>query len=166
MNSIIDDLEIVIARLRTVVDGPPYFIYGDNAELNKRLITRGRAAKEKYPLIYLKLDFPEVVDGNVIRYDLNLGVMTYTKENYTVVQRRDLVFKPILVPLYQDFIKGVRTAGKFMWPGEQTAPPHTAILRPFWGVASSNRNVKNKTGDPLDCIEIVNMRINKRIKCN
>lgn len=162
---IIDAIGSVIARLRTVEDGPPYFLYCHPTELVQRLGKKTRAAKEKYPLIYLKMDFPEpVVTGGMQSYDLNMGIMTFTKENYTVQQRRELIINVKLVPLYQRFIKEMTFGGKFAWPGDQSQVPHTPIVRPYWGTLQAGNNIKNITGDPLDCIEIVNLKINKRIK--
>lgn len=163
--SIIDDIGLVISKLRTAEDGPPYYLYGHPAEIMKRLGKKTQAAKEKYPLIYLKLDFPEpVVNGGMQNFDLNLGIMTFTKEAYTAKQRRELVINPKLIPLYQKFIQGLTFSGIFAWPGDQTQVPHTPIVRPYWGTTVAGNNTKNIFGDPLDCIEILNLRINKRIK--
>lgn len=167
LGSIIDDLELVVSELRETPDGPPYFIPGHPAELMQRLANKTKAAKQKYPLIYLKLDFPEPPNvGGMQAFDLNLGIMYYTKERYTTEQRRTLVFNPILVPLYNKFLLGIRNANKFSWAGnlDQEYPPHTPILRPFWGTQVGGNNVKKIVSDPLDCIEIVNLKINKRIK--
>jgi hypothetical protein len=163
IGSIIDDIGLVVSKLRTVQDGPPYYMPGHPAEIMQRLGKKTQAAKEKYPLIFLKLDFLEPISGGMYNYDLNLGIMMFTKQTYTLQQRRDNVFTPILIPLYESFMKGIRNAGKFSWGGEQTFAPHTPVLRPFWGVAVAGNNTKNIFGDPLDCIEIINLRINKRV---
>lgn len=163
-NEIVDDIGGVVAKLRSVTDGPPYYMYGSTTEVNERLIKKTKAAKQKYPLIFLMWDFPEPVTvGGMYHYDLHMGILQFTDQNLTTEQRRVQVFNPVLNPLYEKFIHGLLHA-KLAWPGYPSLPPHTPIARPYWGTLQSEKKIKNVFTDPLDCIEILNLKVNKRIK--
>jgi hypothetical protein len=64
-------------------------------------------------------------------------------------------------------------SGLFFWDGkdDQIMPEHTKIDRPFWGVDGEVNQTGQKkntrhifNNDPLDCIEIVNLKLSQHLK--
>jgi hypothetical protein len=95
-----------------------------------------------------------------------LAIVNRTDQNYNAEQRLERVFKPILYPLFELFFEALQKSPLFMWPGDLRYPPHTKIDRYYWGTQSGAVNVKNIMSDPIDAIEIQNLKINSRIKNN
>lgn len=169
MTPIVDSIGQVVAKMRDPLtpDGPPYYEFGTWVAITNMLIAKDNRKQlkyKKYPLIFLILDTPETDNGTMVQYDLNIGIAVLTKEVYTPRQRYEHSFRSQLYPLYEQFLKQLRAAGMFTWPGRQDRPPHTKIDRPYWGAQSSTGNTAHKTSDPWDAIEIQNLRINERIK--
>lgn len=170
MNVLVDDIGIVIARMRTVVDGPPYYMFGHKLEVARELLIKESNPDEqakKYPLIILAMDTPEENFGKMIHYDLTIAIVDYTKPEYLTEERYTNVFKPILYPLYESFFVELRKSGLFCWPNIGRKPMHTKTDRPYWGVAYNKAgvNVEKVFSDPLDAIEITKLKINQNIKC-
>lgn len=157
----------LVERMQEVVDRMSrereiFYLFGHRLEIANRLLEKDKDSHfmhRKYPLLALRQDFEERISNGVISYNLNLAIIEYTDKNYTAEDRYKHVFKPVLYPLYSSFINALRQSG-FMWNGWQNAPPHTKIDRPFWGVAQGDKNVKNIFSDPIDAVEIVDLRIN------
>jgi len=189
MNYIVDDIGRVVDRVRDrwlmlpatqalinsgviIVndeeDEPPYYMYGHRKEIANRLNLKGKDSIEKfkrYPLIALRLDIPERVVGLVSHFTLNIAIIHATKIKYTAEERYTNVFKPILYPLYELFMEELRNTGGFWWTGNQERPEHTKIDRPYYGTPSTEGNNKSIFADPLDAIEIIDLRISKFNKC-
>lgn len=169
----VDDLGSVVALMRDDVNGPPFFMAGHRAEIADRLRELSKYATtkdKKYPLIALRMDIPE--DGHSIVYQesLNVGIFTITLETYNAEERREKIIKPILYPLYWKFLRCIKNSGLFMWPGGQKYPPHQKVERPYWGTGNTGGGttepgtVKKLFDDPVDCIEIVGLKINSIYK--
>lgn len=149
-------------------DGPPYYMYGHRLEIANRLDikSKDRIQKfKKYPLIALRLDITERIVGPVHHFTLNLAIVHATKTKYTAEERYTNVFKPILYPIYQVFMEELRHGG-FTWDGNQERPEHTKIDRPYYGTPGTEGTTNNIFSDPLDAIEIVDLRISKRNICD
>lgn len=178
MNCIVDDIDQVIASMRqvneitsyfdpTIKDLIPFSDAGHRLAVANKLLEKDRDSVfkyQKYPLIALFMDVPEQVVDGMIHYSLVVGIFNLTDANYTVQQRYEKNFKPILYPLYKQFLTNLRTVGCFAWQGDQTFPPHTKLDRPFWGKVYDQGNEGYIFNDRLDCIEITDLKINKRIK--
>lgn len=146
--------------------GQPYFMAGHMLEITNRLINKTADMEEKYkkyPLIILHQDVAIPTVGDVAQCNFNIIIVAQTLKFKNAEQRVEEVFKPVLYPLYDALIATIIASGEFMWPGEQTRPPHTPIDRPYYGFQSGDRNIKNKMTDPLDAIEILNLKLNKVI---
>lgn len=184
MTLLTDDIGTIVARMRNdlavepVKDylntlgytamNMPYYEYGHRQDINLRLLEKDKDSVykyQKYPLVALRLDVVEQISEGLIHYNLNIAILAFTDRNYTSVERTENVFKPILYPLYNNFLKHLRNSGIFTWPNYMTQPEHTKIDRYYWGTPGSEGNVKNIFSDPIDAIEIVDLKINKRIKC-
>lgn len=163
MSFITDDIGTVVARLRTVEDGPPYYMYGHRLEIANRLKAKDGLVDQKnakYPLIALRLDTEQEIGEGFPKQNLNLIIATLTKKGYNAEQRYANVFKPILEPLYLQFMRALRESGLFIWPGLQDLPVHTRVDRPYWGTPDPEANVANLFDDPIDAIEIIGLKIN------
>lgn len=187
MNFVVDDIGTVVNSMRPLDnsygngmidyltsigqnennDLKPFYMYGHRLEISNRLLDKDKDMVykyQKYPLIALRMDFPERVVDGMWQYTLNLAILTYTEKNYNAEERYTNVFKPVLYPLYERFLKVVRESGLFTWPGDQEYIPHTKYDRPFWGISEREGNSKNIFNDPLDAIELVDLKLNQRIK--
>lgn len=174
---IVDDIGAVVASMREGYEdkyeyayegasGAPFYMYGHRQEIANRLTANNQdkvQKKRKYPLIALKLDTVEDVRGNVNDFVLNLVIATISDVNSNAEDRMTKTFKPILYPLYEQFMNAFSTAGLFMWDDQldQLWPPHQKIDRPFWGTPGNEGNIKNIFNDPIDAIEIVNMKFSR-----
>lgn len=148
-------------------DGSPYYMFGHRQEISNRLTEmtqRPIQKRKKYPLIALKLDTIEIIRGTMIDFRLNLVIATLTEENLNAEQRMAKTFKPILYPLYEKFMKQFANAGLFTWDStlDQRVAPHTKVDRPFWGTpAEPKGNIKNIFNDPIDAIEIIDLKFSR-----
>lgn len=146
----------------------PFYMYGHRLEISNRLLEKDkdRVYKyQKYPLIALRMDIPEPYIGGMYNYRLNIAILTLTEKEYNAEQRMTNVIKPVLAPLYDRFVKELWHVGLFTWTGDQRIPPHTPIIRPYWGTAQAEGNVKHIFNDPLDAIELINLEIKSTKKC-
>jgi hypothetical protein len=170
MNILVDDIAKVVAAMKAEWnrDDAPYYLYGHKVEINRMLLQRGKHHTLKfqlYPLVALNMDFPEDVVNGMQNYTLNLAILAMTDKDYNTEERYEHVFRPILYPLYRLFLKHLRFSGLFTWGGDQEFPPHTKLDRPYWGIEQGQGNVRKIFSDPLDAIELLNLKINSNVKC-
>lgn len=180
------DMEVVVALMRTdpelvaiatalaatpykikVGEDFPFYLYGREQELNSRLVKKATDSEEvynRYPLIALRMPFVKRVVGNTQYYSINMAIMYQTSRALNDEQRTEEIFIPILYPLYELFFKCLRKSGKFMWDGRQQKPEHTVIERMYWG-RPENPQTANVFSDPIDAIEILDLKINSQLKC-
>lgn len=178
MNVIVDDIGKVVERVRknafTDVFSDefrnvlPLYLYGHRAEIAARLTQRdGDKVKKysKYPLIALRLDTEEEKVGIQTNFSLNIAIINITDKKYNAEERYANVFKPILYPLYELFLKELKNSGLFYWEGKQRTPSHKKVDRPFYGTPDPEINIKNLFNDPVDAIEILNLKLSQQTKC-
>lgn len=178
MNILVDEIGAIVTSMQNLsisdakkfgIDGgleSPFYTYGTRVEINRYLtrLDQDMVLKyKKYPLIALRLDTSEVMNNGVFNYDLNIAIFTLTDKNYTAQDRYTKVIKPILIPLYTLFLDRVK-ASSFFWPGKQAYPPHTKVDRPYWGIEGAEGSTATVFKDPLDAIEILNLKINQKVK--
>jgi len=170
MTHIQDSIRTVVERMRTVVDGPPYFLYGKRTYVNWVLANMNNSKVEKYrkyPLIALRFDNEDEIQ-EIQTHNLNIVIAGLSKHEYLVDERYSNVIKPILDPLYLSFMKNLRDCGLFTWPytGNTNGwPSHVRVDRPYWGSNGLEENEVNVFTDPLDAIEIKNLEINSINNC-
>lgn len=190
MNFITDDIGAVVAAMRPIdlsYGQPmldylaarttteenkalmPFYMYGHRLEIANRLLekTDDPVYKyQKYPLIALRMDIPEWYEPDrILHYKLNLVIVAFTDQKWNAEQRMANVIKPVLAPLYERFIRELGNVGLFSWEGDSRRPPHTMIIRPFWGTSGPEGNAKYIFNDPLDAIEIIDLEIYRSKKC-
>lgn len=160
MRYIVDDIGEVVAAMRSTPGGSPQYLYGHRLVIANQLIRQdkdGVAKHKKYPLIALRMDIPEDYDKGVYDCSLNLAIMNYTEKTFDPVKRYEQVFKKILYPLYEDFLLKLSESGLFIWVGQY--PKHTKVDRPFWGTPTLEKNEKHIFNDPIDAIELINLKL-------
>jgi hypothetical protein len=172
---IIDDPYQIVESIESIVtsmqqSGVPNFMYDNRVGLNKRLIEEGKITAKKnfrYPLIALKTPFDEHVKNGRVHVQLNIIIVQETEKEYTTPERREQVFKPILYPLYKKFLETLTQSGLFYWEHsvDGELPEHIKVDRYYWGTHSTNGNVANILSDPLDAIEIFDLKLSKDINC-
>ena len=142
----------------------PYYIHGHKLEISNRLLKKDsdKVFKyQKYPLIALKEDIVYDVENDVERYRLNIAILAPTVKTYKSEERDEFDVKPILNPLYDLFLDKLKESGLFFYNGQR--PEHTTAIRKYYGMSDgANSYIFN---DPLDAIELIDLRLNKRIKC-
>lgn len=143
-----------------------YYDHGHLLEVNDTLVSKEKTIAwrdKKYPIIILTQDFDEDRGEST---GLRLIIAHNTKGDIRASERYEKVFKPILIPIYNQLIESIVWSGKFFWEGDMTKPPHTKTDRPFLGESGRYGNVKYIMDDKLDAIEITNLTINYRYnKC-
>jgi hypothetical protein len=177
-NVVEDDIRAVVASVQGTIGAnawdfttgstSPNFMTGHPLEIANRLTLKNSnpsQANNKYPLIALKLDIVARTAGDMLEYNLNIVIAAFTSKDLTSEQRLEQTFRPKLIPLYNAFLGKLKTSGKFTWDRMLlTAPPHDMIRRYYYGTLTPQQSAKNLFHDPVDAIEIVDLRINSRIK--
>lgn len=139
----------------------PHYLYGRTLTISNVLTEMEKDSTrkyKKYPLIALRLDTPETIVDGLREFNLNLAFLTLTSRNYTDEQRMANVVKPVLYPLYEEFMTQFGNVGLFMWPGNQDKPPHTKIDKLYWGTTGANGNEANTFPDVLDAVEVLDLK--------
>jgi hypothetical protein len=116
-------------------------------------------------LIALRLDTPKKTINGIVEHNLNIAIIEETKRNLNAEERLEQVFIPILYPLYERFFEELRNSGLFMWPNDQDKPEHVSIDRFYYGVTQGSGNVENVFADPLDAIEIIDLKLRQTKHC-
>jgi len=146
--------ELVLVNPKITAVHYDYGHYPDVREKLKQGIKNPTAMTEKYPLIVLFEDFKMDKRKIGVQGVANMIVMIlYTsKKEYTRQQREDLVFKPIIQPIYEALLKEIKISGAFKFYGSEA--PHTEIDRPHWGDPELYKNQGYLFGDCLDGKEL------------
>lgn len=136
----------------------PYSDYGTRKTINAKLLQKngGEFAYQKYPLIALRLPVIIDVSGEVARGDANILIAHFTRKQYNPQERIENVFVPILYPLQTLFLDMIRRSGEFLG----YAKDYQTIDRMFYGTESGDeQNIANIFDDPLDAIELRNLKL-------
>lgn len=191
MNYIVDDIEKVVIAMRGLnksIYGEgmaqyladnndtadnillmPFYDFGHRQEIANKLTGKDSEDApfkyQKYPLIALRLDTEEENSNGMINFNLNIAIVTSTKPEYSSNDRYTKIFKPVLYPLYEQFMEKLMDSGLFSWAGSQVMPEHTKVDRLYWGKAGDEGNEANIFNDHLDAIEILNLKLSQPIKC-
>ena len=138
----------------------PYFMFGHRVEIANRLLEKDKDSVykyQKYPLIALRLPITETVKNNdLVEVSLNIAILEFTNKNYRAFDRYENVLKPILRPLYKSFTESLmKNSGTYTLG----IPEHDKIDRLFYGVDGLEGNQSYIFNDPLDGIELLNLKL-------
>jgi hypothetical protein len=175
---IVDEIQAVVESMRNLSAADaakfgvpaglesPYYFYGHPIDINTQMINRDKelATKNKvYPAIALRLPAKREPKGGLFYHTINLAIFDVTELNWDAPKRYDEVIRPTLYPLYYLLIDRLKKRG-FTWAEMREFPPHEAIDRPHHGVLETQGNKAYQFSRPLDAIELVNLKINSKIK--
>lgn len=138
-----------------------HYDYGHYTDIRERLVTLGKVTPaEKYPRIVLFEDHRvrHGDEGLTGIMDLKLIILYPSRNDITRQQRETGVFRPILYPIYQEFLRQLYLSGKFNIY-DVTKIQHDQINRPHWGDPGLYKNEGYLLGDILDGIEIANLQL-------
>lgn len=144
-----------------------FYQCGHAIEIDETLVEYDRLpAKryEKFPLVMLIEDVGVEYGGSLPIATFRMVIAHHTQPDYKSAQREDLVFKPVLRPIYESLIKSMQEAVFFNIPDYQ-AIKHKAWDRKFWGKLGENGNEENKFASAyIDAIDMQNIRIEVKQK--
>lgn len=134
--------------------------YGHYTDIQERLQVYKQQQKHVYPLIALFEDFriqhgKEGTDGIG---NLKIIILYISKNDITRQQREDNVFRPILYPIYTEFLRQLKLSGKFQIYDESKIV-HDQINRPHWGDPGLYKSDGYLFNDILDGIELANIQL-------
>ena len=136
-----------------------HYDYGHYTDIRERLGQKAKTAKTaRFPLVILFEDYRVVkrtlgLEGIA---DAKIIIVHRSSKDYTRQQREDLVFKPILVPIYHELLHQLKISGDFMQYGPFQ---HNQIDRPHWGDPGLYGNDGYLLNEVLDGIEISDLRL-------
>ena len=116
----------------------------------------------KYPILALFTDISE--DKTDPKFyckvnDLHLIIATLTDNTYLADQRIEQNFKPILHPIYDEFINQL-SKNRNIEVDYTGSIPHISTDRLYWGRNGLFGNDSNIFNDYIDCIEITKLKLN------
>lgn len=120
-------------------------------------ITKSTSKLEQFPAICLLQDITEkvTVNGYEREADLNIIILTDSKQTYKAADRYTNTFEPILYNLYDLFMERLEHSN-YVSPED---PPHDKTDRLAWGKSGLYGNTANIFNDFIDAIEIDNLKI-------
>lgn len=145
-----------------------HYEYGHYTDIRERLTKKGQVAKtDKYPLICLFEDFRirhgATTSGLTGIADLKI-IILYPSSNEVTREWREInVFRPILYPIYFEFLRQLKNCGHFNIYNIDEIQ-HDQINRPHWGDPSLYKNDSYLFGDILDGIELTNLNLETYLK--
>ena len=147
--------------------GAPYFLHGTKQEIDNILVAKSKDKVykyQRYPLIALRLPVIEDVEGDMIHYTINMAIISNGGKDLTSAERKTQVFDATLNPLYDQFIRCLRESGVFSWSGNIERPEHNKVDRMYYGTLVNDSNRDHQFTDPIDAIEIIDLKISKVIE--
>lgn len=176
MGTVVKKMNYYIKQLQSKKQRVPcnevFYLFGTASEINTMLLEKNNDSTRKYrkyPLVMLNIPSPDELRAGLVNDSLNIAIVTETEKGIKTEDRMEQNFKKVLFPLYDLFVKAVQNVGIFVWEGERDSLPGQRIVVPYWGtkVDPSTPNPANKFSDPLDAIELVDLKLNQTINnCN
>jgi len=140
-----------------------YYLPGHPKEISDILTERDKDKNlkfQKYPLIVLFTDI-RIKSGDPKFYGeltgLDMAIIGSSEKTYSTTQRYDNVITPTLYPLLNTLIKKIQKSRYFT--GTTPRLEYERFERPFWGSTQKYGNVANMFNDPLDAIELHNIKM-------
>lgn len=116
---------------------------------------------KKYPLIYLVRDFEEVRGreaGIYCSVSLRVIIVHQTEQTYKITDRETKVFRPVLYPIYNEFMRQLSLSPMINQSGVENLR-HIKIDRAYWGKNQQQGSNKTALNDFVDAIEIRNLEL-------
>jgi hypothetical protein len=145
-----------------------HFDHGHVMEIAGKLLGKQKSL-DKYPLVILVEDIEHDMFGGMIHLNLRLFIVNLNPIiTMDSPERWEKIVEPRLMPIYDELMKQFAANG-FSWDKNRTpgvTPPHKMTVRPKFGVwlRELKGTYKNILNDPLDAIEINDLKINTKDK--
>lgn len=154
---LLSSLQVIDASITGV-----HYLYGHAVEIRRRLQLKSEGDEskfQKYPIIALFGDFVEerLADGN-IKAKIQIIIGHHSEHQKYNEDRYNNIFKPILHPIYCEFIKQLMNMPNVVI-GYNYELKHQKIDRPHWGNPQQYGNDAYIFGDCLDAVEIRQLEI-------
>jgi hypothetical protein len=162
---LVDILKDVVKATAKALKKDITFEYGHYTDIIERIQAYSKNNKNVYPLICWFEDSPiqhgaEGLDGVAIP---QMIILSPSPGDRTREQRETLVFRPILYPIYWEFLRQLKLSGKFQIYDE-TKIKHVQINRPHWGNPSLYKNEGYLFNQALDGIELQKLELPTYLK--
>ncbi len=138
------------------------FDWGHHHEVAARLQEKNGgmsdAERTKFPLVWLVCDFPEEKGYQSDVYakcSTQLIIASLTDQNFTMEQRAEEIFLPVLYPIYSSILTQVSKERRIQVPTRDMIS-HTKVDRYYW-MGGMDEKGQNLFTDPVEAIEIRNM---------
>lgn len=178
--SISDAFRVVVAATETAIIADTtldwgtlpkkvYFMQGNLLEITGvlQLYTNAGAPfkNQKYPLVILVRDVKEKVtegkDGPGTTFKARLLIVTLTDPNLRANDREIRNFKPVLLPIFDEFTRQLSKSKAFRMPTLKDMDI-TKWDCYFYGTRENNKNIFN---DYIDAIDIESISLNLKTIC-
>lgn len=147
-----------------------HYLYGNYTEIQRRLIDQSKSNTEqysRYPLIALIEDFAIDKGKKLLGFygevNLQFMILYHTNPDAYSEKRMTDVFKPILYPIYYEFLNQIVKSRKFNLYSDKSID-HKDIKRPKFGREGEYGNDGYILTDILDGIEIKNLLLKTHLK--
>lgn len=139
--------------------------YGHYNDISSRILEYAKNRVNVYPLVCLFEDFAishrkEGLDGIS---NLKIIILYKSRDTVTRQWREDNIFRPILYPIYQEFLQQLKLSGKFNIY-DVTKIKHKQINRPHWGDPALYKNGGYLFNEILDGIELSDLELETFLK--
>lgn len=166
---VVDIIGEVVTQVKAVLDTQLgieiNYTYGRSIQIQTKLLDYSKSPSKKnvrYPLIALFQDFPEERGKNDYYASVRLPkivIATLTKSTDLPEDRYGKTFKPLLYPIYYEFLKQLTRNKNIVCSADPNQIPHIKWDRPGSQQEGQNMN------DFLDAIEIENLVITVKQFC-
>ena len=163
-----DELETVAAAVKAELGiSVLNYQYGEVEELNETLKqweTDPSKFNLKFPLIWVAEPY-QITRGPVDIFgiaEVNVFVINQTQKDWKAKERMDNNFKPVILPIYREFLKQIGISLAFDHPFGRV-PEHRTINRYYLG-----ENRQSTLNDVVDAMKISGMklRISEKFNCS
>lgn len=161
----------LVANVGAELDTQVIFDFGHMAEIVKNIAIKDGANSELiYPLVWLVMSFDESMGGSTDLYTklegIRIIIATRTEANYTMQERRDKSFLPVLYPIYASLFNQMSLMSEFRMPSPLKIL-HKKTDWPYWGKVDQDGNGEaNFLNDYVDVVEIKNLKLDiSRLVC-
>lgn len=142
-----------------VLAGPINYQYGYVTELKETLQQYSKVtafANLKFPLVWLVQPYTiqKGVPGYFGKTSLRVFIIQETEATLKATERMNQTFKPVIYPIYREFIKKLEATTNIFTGDEYTGFSHNVTDRYYWG-----KEQKDILFDVFDCMEINNLKI-------
>lgn len=153
-------------KVNNIIGSDVFYQFGHITEINNTLQSYSKTAEfreQKYPAIFLLQDFAEKmgIDAKTeTQVKLQLLIVAGSDKNYRAADRYEKVFKPILYPIYDTFIKTLNKDGRHLdVPYDGISHEKIDRLLLSDALVETTKGRANLFNDHLDAIEIRNLQL-------